>query len=192
MKLVALVGSSGCGKSAVASILGELGYHRLRFSQPIKDMLKAIGLSDDHTEGTLKESPCSLLSGKTPRYAMQTLGTEWARNMMGKNFWLNLWKEKASQHDWVVVEDCRFANEAALVKQMGGELWKIQRSGCVYSGHPSEKAMEFIKGDILISNDGSVKELSDKVRHLTRTLDRIAWEGDIGENRLDRARWHGL
>ena len=43
-------------------------------------MLYQLGLGEAHIEGALKEVPCELLGGKTPRYAMQTLGTEWGRD----------------------------------------------------------------------------------------------------------------
>ena len=182
MEIVALVGAAGCGKSTVAEILQGMGYHRLKFSQPLKDMLKAIGLSDEHTEGKLKEVPCDLLSGRTPRYAMQTLGTEWARDIMDKDFWLNLWRTKAQQYDKIVAEDCRFANEAALVKSMGGNLWRINRLGYDYSGHSSETEMEDLNCDCVINNHSNEADLRMMVIGLTGR-DVPKWEGDIGENR---------
>ena len=182
MEIVALVGAAGCGKSTVAEILQGMGYHRLKFSQPLKDMLKAIGLTDECTEGKLKEVPCDLLSGQTPRYAMQTLGTEWARDIMAKDFWLNLWRTKAQQYDKIVAEDCRFANEAALVKSMGGNLWRINRLGYDYNGHSSETEMEDLNCDCVINNHSNEADLRMMVIGLTgRDVPR--WEGDIGENR---------
>lgn len=182
MEIVALVGAAGCGKSTVADILQGMGYHRLKFSQPLKDMLKAIGLSDEHTEGRLKEEPCDLLAGRTPRYAMQTLGTEWARDIMDKDFWLNLWRTKAQQYDKIVAEDCRFGNEAALVKSMGGNLWRINRLGYDYSGHSSETEMEDLNCDCVINNHSNEADLKMMVIGLTGR-DVPKWEGDIGENR---------
>ena len=182
MELVALVGAAGCGKSTVADILSGMGYHRLKFSQPLKDMLKAIGLSDEHTEGRLKEAPCNLLSGRTPRYAMQTLGTEWARDIMAKDFWLNLWRTQVQQYDKIVAEDCRFANEAALVKSLGGNLWEINRLGYDFKGHSSETEMQEIKCDLVINNHSNEADLKMMVIGLTGR-DVPKWEGDIGENR---------
>ena len=183
MEIVALVGAAGCGKSTVAEILQGMGYHRLKFSQPLKDMLKAIGLSDEHTEGRLKEAPCDLLAGRTPRYAMQTLGTEWARDIMDKNFWLNLWRTHAQKYNKIVAEDCRFSNEAELVKSMGGNLWKIHRPGFTFGGHTSETEMEHIQSDVVIHNHGNEADLRMMVIGLTgRTVPK--WEGDIGENKL--------
>jgi energy-coupling factor transporter ATP-binding protein EcfA2 len=185
MEIVALVGAAGCGKSTVAEILQGMGYHRLRFSQPLKDMLKAIGLTDECIEGKFKEVPCDLLSGKTPRYAMQTLGVEWARNKIDKNFFKNLWRTKIRKypHDAkIVVEDCRFANEADLVKSMGGNLWRINRLGYDFKGHSSETEMEDLKCDLVINNHSNEADLKMMVIGLTGR-DAPEWEGDIGENR---------
>ena len=177
MKLIALVGPAGCGKSTVAKILAqEFAYKRIKFSQPLKDMLLALGLTEAHTEGHLKHTPCDLLGGKTPRYAMQTLGTEWARDSMDKNFWANIWRTRVQEHRcerhlnrhsrWrsVVTEDCRFENEAKLVRELGGEIWVIERPSYSYTGHSSETEMADIKSDLIIKNQGSVEELRVMVR----------------------------
>jgi energy-coupling factor transporter ATP-binding protein EcfA2 len=171
MKLIALVGPAGCGKSTVAKILSqEFLYKRIKFSQPLKDMLLALGLTEAHTEGSLKSIPCDLLGGKTPRYAMQTLGTEWARDIMGKNFWANIWRTRVQKHTRgiqgrsVVTEDCRFENEAKLVRELGGEIWVIERPSYSYTGHSSETEMADIKSDLIIKNQGSVEELKVMVR----------------------------
>ena len=193
MRLVGLVGAAGCGKSTVAEILTAFGYSRLKFSQPLKDMLKSLGLTDEHTEGKLKEVPCDLLSGRTPRHAMQTLGTEWARDIMGKDFWLNIWRHKVSTQKYymnkVVAEDCRFVNEANLIKSLGGELWVIKRPGYELNGHSSETEMESIKGDYTIHNHGNEADLKMMIYGILNNLSNSLkstpqWEGDASENKL--------
>lgn len=182
MRLVGLVGAAGCGKSTVADMLTAFGYSRLKFSQPLKDMLKSLGLTNEHTEGKLKEVPCDLLSGRTPRHAMQTLGTEWARDIMDKNFWLNIWLNKTSRMDKVVAEDCRFKNEADLIHSLGGELWVIKRPGYELSGHSSETEMGSIKGDYTIHNHGNEADLKMMIHGI---LKKPKWEGDASENVYD-------
>src|SRR5690606_21287800 len=114
--VVAFTGRAGSGKSTASRYLVERhGYQLVKFAGPLKAMMRALGLGDRHIEGDDKELPCALLSGKTPRHAMQTLGTEWGRNCIGENFWVDLWTYHASQHERVVVDDCRFANEARAI-----------------------------------------------------------------------------
>ena len=178
----------GSGKSEVAKILMRLGYKRIRFSTPLKNMLRAIGLTAEHIEGNLKEKPCDLLSGFTPRYCMQTLGANWARETIDPDFWLNLWLveikklELVYKFPSVVSEDCRFPNEANAIKSMGGEIWEIKREKYEYEGHSTEMAMIDIVPDKIILNNGTIQTLTKWVNEAMKkrvTTDNNDVAGDI-------------
>lgn len=133
VRIIALVGAKGCGKSEVAKTLRFHGYHYERFAGVIKDMLVTLGLTRKQVDGSTKdkETPCDLLCGKTPRLAMQTLGTEW-RNFMGEELWSNIWtkriQDKISEGQTTfVVDDMRFFHEVKAVRDLGGEIWVIRR-----------------------------------------------------------------
>ena len=167
-RIIALVGNAGAGKSTVADyLMREHGYVLIKFAGPLKAMLRAIGLDDEEIEGSRKEQPCDLLCGKTPRHAMVTLGTEWGRDLIGVDFWAGLWQEEAAMHlnagHIVVVDDCRFPNEYAAVKEIGGMAWHIVRpdhAGSSLPGHRSEGALADYYGDMrTILNGGSMAEL---------------------------------
>jgi len=174
MKTIGLMGPMGSGKSVVARILAGLGYQRIRFSNPLKNMLRSLGLTTEHIEGSLKEEPCDLLSGSTPRYCMQTLGANWAREMIDPDFWLNLWlfeiKKLEMDHKFskVVSEDCRFPNEAEAIKSMGGEIWEIKRHNYEYEGHSTELAMMDITPDKIILNHGTIQSLTQAINKLMK------------------------
>lgn len=163
MKIIALTGLAGCGKSTVASVLAEYGFGRVRFADPLKTMLRALGLGDAEIEGPLKERPCHLLAGRTPRHAMQTLGTEWGRSCIGPDFWVGLWQRTAcavlDHGGRVAAEDCRFPNEAAAARALGGEVWLVLRPGLAVGGHASEQAGQDIVPDRIIRNDGTLADL---------------------------------
>ncbi len=159
MKIIGLVGAMGSGKSTVATCITRYGYKRVRFSAPLKNMFRAIGLGYEHIEGNLKEEPCDLLSGFTPRYCMQTLGTEWARNLIDKGFWTNIWQKEALKWPRVVAEDCRFPNEAQAIRSLGGEIWAVKRDGFNFHGHSSETEMVDIYPDKIILNNSSIEVL---------------------------------
>ena len=68
--LVAFVGPIGSGKTACAEYFcKKYGYTNIKFAGPLKRMLKEMGLTDEHLEGALKEQPCDILAGRTPRWA---------------------------------------------------------------------------------------------------------------------------
>ena len=130
--LVAICGLAGSGKTTCAEFLEqEWGYTNIKFAGPIKEMLRALGLNDNHLEGGLKEIPTALLAGHSPRHAMQTLGTEWGREQMGQEFWVDIWRQSAAkiigEGGRVVVDDCRFPNELRAVRYLGGQAITIQR-----------------------------------------------------------------
>lgn len=170
-RVVALTGAAGSGKSTAADYLvRQHGYERVKFAGPLKDMMRAIGFSDDHIEGDLKEKPDALLSGKTPRHAMQTLGTEWGRKCIGEDFWSNAWLYRVrGLVDFgrrVVVDDLRFPNEAAAVRSLGGVIIKLEGRGGIAGGHESEKGCGTWDG--VVENDGCVTDLYAGVEEAIR------------------------
>lgn len=161
-RLVALTGAAGSGKSTATKFLVERhGYTLVKFAGPLKDMLRAAGLSEGNIEGESKESPLALLGGKTPRRAMQTLGTEWGRNCMGEDFWINIWRSRVEAivafTGRVVVDDCRFPNEAAAIRQLGGMIIKLEGRGGIAGAHASEAGCG--QHDAVVTNDGGLVEL---------------------------------
>lgn len=160
--VIALTGPAGSGKSTASKYLVEkYGYQLVKFAGPLKDMLRAIGLSEAQIEGELKEEPCEWLQGATPRHAMQTLGTEWGRKCMGEDFWTNLWRSRVDGAlafgGRVVVDDCRFPNEAAEVRKFGGVVWQLVGRGGIAGGHESEAGCG--EADVQIRNIGGIDGL---------------------------------
>lgn len=169
VRLVALCGRAGSGKSTAAEYLTSAhGFTLVKFASPLKDMLRAIGLTERHIEGDLKESPCDLLQGKTPRLAMQTLGTEWGRNLIGAHLWVSAWRSRVesllTQGENVVVDDCRFLNEAAVVRALGGVVVMLEGRAVDVGLHSSE-TFEF-EPDFRIENTGSLADLRQAIGDL--------------------------
>jgi hypothetical protein len=163
--IIGLMGLAQSGKSTAAQYLErEHGFVRVRFAGPLKAMCRAIGLSDREIEGEGKEVPHPLLCGKTPRFVMQTLGTEWGREIVGPDFWTGIWRESViaaldEGAKGIIAEDCRFPNEVEAIREAGGKLWRIERAEQSVGAHVSEWAASGVTPDLLIRNVGTVEEL---------------------------------
>jgi hypothetical protein len=167
--VIGLTGPIGSGKSAVAQELERYGFTRVRFAGPLKKMLVTLGLSLDQIDGASKETPSELLCGKTPRQAMQWLGTEWGRTLVGNDLWVNAWRRYVSKlpaEVSVVADDTRFPNEVEAIRAMGGIIVHVKRDSVtpVDVRHISEKFA--FEPDMIIDNDGSLEALRDRVRWL--------------------------
>lgn len=156
--IVGICGAAGVGKSTAADYLERrYGFNRRRFAGPIKAMMKAFGLTEAHVDGDLKAEPCELLGGKTPRQAMQWLGTEWGRDLVCPDLWIRAWAASLPAFGNVVVDDVRFENEAAEIRKRNGMIIMLRGRGGIPGTHISESLP--IKPDLIISNKGSVTEL---------------------------------
>jgi hypothetical protein len=178
--LIGICGLKGSGKTEVAKHLEKaLSAQRVRFSTPLKNMLRSIGLTEDEIEGHLKESPCDKLCGQTPRHAMVTLGTEWGRDMIGQDIWINAWKQIALANlaigANVITEDLRFPNEFEALTSAGGIVLRVARPGIPVGEHESERHSASFAADIECWNDGDLDDLA-------------AWVDTILPGELDRAR----
>lgn len=112
----------------------------------------------------------------TPRTLLQTLGTQYSRQIVHPNIWVN-----ATMSDYVVsqfvdgtikepnwiITDCRFPNEANAVKERGGINIRVNRPSTVeVSTHESETALDSYDFDYVIENTGTIEDLVVKVEEI--------------------------
>jgi hypothetical protein len=170
--LIGLCGPAGCGKDSVRSILEmHADFAGLAFAEPIRNMLRELftgnGVSDEYiTDRALKETEVPGL-GHSYRHMAQTLGTEWGRQCMGPDFWLNVANTymadlRSQGYRKFVVSDVRFANEAAWVRAQGGVVWLIDRPGIAPVRPHVSEAMAF-EPDTVVPNHGNFLELRQAV-----------------------------
>lgn len=158
--IIGICGPARAGKDTIAKVLKSMGYVKDSFAAPIRNYVAAIcGLTLDQLE-LVKDFPSDALAGKTPRYAMQTLGTEWGRKLIARDLWINyLMRRSAGQR--LVVPDIRFENEAQAILKQGGLILKVVRPGVeiVESTHSSEAGIPDSLVDHTFVNDKGVDEL---------------------------------
>ncbi len=63
----------------------------------------------------------------------------------------------------IVIADLRFPHEAKAIREMGGEIWRVDRPSLISEDmHASEKEQESIVSDHTIINNGTLDELFNK------------------------------
>ena len=137
MFILGLVGATGAGKSALGNrLVNHDGYRRVHMGQPIKEMLASLGLSQEELHGTMaiRNAPSELLSGRSPRYAMQTLGTDWGRRMISPKIWADALDRRLEQLSAegakkIVIDDVRFPEDFAVIVRRNGVIARVVRPG---------------------------------------------------------------
>jgi hypothetical protein len=124
----------------------------------------------------------------TYREFLQKLGTEAMRDGLHTNVWVNAlfadYKESPQNvlgnegykledvyPNWIIT-DMRFPNEMEAVELREGVTIKVVRPGTAVGTHPSETALDDAYFDHVISNDGTIEDLVEKVRQVL-TIERI-------------------
>lgn len=102
-------------------------------------------------------------SGKTmtAREILQKMGTEVGRDTFGDDIWIRNMLSRIEGEEEVVVDDCRFLNEAMALRNKGFTIIGIDRPGLEVDKHPSEMEMVErwdIMVDLTVKNDGTIQE----------------------------------
>lgn len=128
---IGLSGYVSSGKTSVSDwFVTNHGFKRFSFADPIRKMMMALGLKEEELrDPVLKEKPHRLLLGRTPRYAMETLGTNWGRDLMHPQFWVGHFAFQTGNHPFVICDDVRFQNEVETFSELGGKVWRLNVPG---------------------------------------------------------------
>lgn len=141
---IGITGPAGVGKTTTARaiVVAEPRYQRIHVAEPLKEMLRAFYWSstdlspseiERRIDGDLKRRPCPYLCQRTPTEAQQWLGTEWGRDLVGEDLWLDASRRRAERvialGGGVVNESVRFENEAAAIRAMAGFVIRLEGRG---------------------------------------------------------------
>jgi hypothetical protein len=198
--IIALTGKARSGKDTAANVIrNRLEYYNdsvdfphmfvygfESFAAPLKSMVAMLldffGLGSvmqpeelwPYIEGDKKEVVIETI-GASPRGLLQTLGTNWGRQMVNENIWLNCMRTRLEAYPAaldmgyegavIVITDCRFDNEAELIHEMGGKVIRVVRDDAPeqvgVAGHPSEEGVAPHLIDVTVDNNGTVEEFQE-------------------------------
>jgi hypothetical protein len=97
------------------------------------------------------------------RLFLQKLGTDAVRDGLHKDAWVNaMFCDYKEEDNWLIV-DCRFPNEAEMVKAYGGKVIRIVRGEPVNT-HPSETALDHWDFDFIMHNSKDIDFLTKSVQ----------------------------
>ena len=175
VRVLGLSGKAGSGKTHISNALCETlrethpneHVERIAFATPLKKMLAVLFDKTDKTQPIYKD--------KTVRYFLQTLGTEWGREKIDENFWIDMSLMKAYERvssGYIVVEDVRFRNEADAILNLGGTVFFLElegRTDIKESNHISETEIDFVKPKTIVIQNKMHKE-SEVVKEILQHL----------------------
>lgn len=160
-KVIGIAGPAQCGKDTAANhIINTTNqYVKASFAGPLKEML-AIGLNLTHSQlyGDDKET-VDVRYGCTARHMMQTLGTEWGRDLIAQDIWVNAMRERVKSAPYsLIIPDVRFESEADFIREHGLLIHIQGRGRVIPADHQSEIGVAYVEHeDIRIRNNSSLE-----------------------------------
>jgi hypothetical protein len=178
VQAVGLSGWARSGKDTAAKyFIEELGHIRVSFADPIREALSRLNPYVD-CGVEFRATPLSWVVNKVGwedakefcpdvRRLLQRFGTEVARELWDEDFWVNAAIRSAPDGSKIVFSDVRYPNEADAVKKLGGYVIRIERPEVGPANkHTSETALNDYDFDEVVVNDGTIKELNDKIKEV--------------------------
>lgn len=167
--VLGIAGRARSGKDTVRNfIIAARGGYGYSFADPIRSMLKGIGVDMTDPYWVERKDEIIPLLGVSPRKLMQTLGTEWGRQLIKQDIWLLMARAALLKRGpGMIIADVRFENEAQWVRDQGGRILHVLRPKTKdVEAHASERPIAVLEVDLQIRNEGSLEDLQHVVRAL--------------------------
>jgi hypothetical protein len=156
--IIALGYRARSGKDTVGDYLvSKWGFKRIAFADKLKQVVTTL-TGQDAFDPDFKHR--TQVSGLTGGQVLQQVGV--ALRGVHDNIWVDasgLSGFAMMPGARIVITDCRFKNEAAAVKRLGGHLVEVRRPGLPDDSHSSEVGGTTIKWDRVLHNNSTLTQL---------------------------------
>lgn len=189
--VVGITGRANAGKNETARLLGAT--HVIEFAEPLYRMISA--MTDIPVwklkDRAFKEQIIPWL-GKSPRQLLQTLGTDWGRDLICPDVWIRIAKHKAltaideskflARPTVIAFPDLRFDNEGEMIiEEFGGIVLETVRpdaSTCV--AHSSEAGISRHLIHKTLVNAGSLEDFREVVHAAVASIANATMKDTTG------------
>lgn len=164
--IIAISGKKGTGKTTLSNLIKKnllaeyITVMDYSFAGPLKKAACEIfGWTMEQMDDEVFKTTVDPVFGITPRHALQTLGTEWGRNLICQDIWLKTADRAISASDCqvVLIPDLRFENESSFLRRRDAHIIHIDAPEDLRKdakdNHPSESGILKYSSDIHFFND---------------------------------------
>lgn len=179
MVIIGISGKATSGKDTVANYYSRFSKAHcttLHFADSLKDccqgLLIPFGTYDMSLQETKKLTIPWMGKGYTVRNLLQDVGNAF-RQSITEDFWVNIMIgkiaviKKNGSIDTILIPDVRYPNEFKMIKDLGGEVWRVERPNITLMDHISETALDDYTFDKIIQNNGTITDLQNKIKCLS-------------------------
>lgn len=178
-RILGLGGYKESGKDAFAEALPQDEWVVLGMSDPLLEasrvmnpFLRDVGMTVREWEEECSGSYADMKANSSEyRGFLQRMGTEFGRDMIDENVWVNIAKATIenvlAEGKSAAITGIRFPNEIAAIRSLGGELAWVERDGVVAPRdlHSSETSVSPDDFDKTIKNDSTLDDLRAQARN---------------------------
>jgi len=105
---------------------------------------------------------------------LQVLGTDVGRKLIHQDIWVWHLFNQMNMGERIVIPDVRFPNEAKMIEEQGGEVWRINRANHhAVNDHVSEHAMDNHMFKRVVYNNGTLDDLAEEVFMLMHNVFKL-------------------
>lgn len=188
MRTLGLSGYAQSGKTTAAKYIeSRYGFERRHIAEPLRAMLAVLmrankipeDMIDRYLVGDLKDGvPIPELGNRTSRYLQIKTGTEFGREMIHPDIWVDTWHRGIGVGERAMNDSVRFPNEERAIQEDDGITIMICRKGTgpgafkwgwfgkllyrwfgiMLGVHDSERT-DRLNPTVVIDNDGTLEEL---------------------------------